>query len=77
MGFSFGSYVTHYTVAAYPELFDGAVLTAINYNYTGLNPLGLFRSFVPRIAALQNPRKFGKLDSGYLTWVDVIAQVNT
>jgi pimeloyl-ACP methyl ester carboxylesterase len=77
MGFSFGSYITHYTVAAYPELFDAAVLTAVNYNGSGLNPNGLYRSFVPRIAALQNPRKFGMLDSGYLTWVDVIAQLNT
>ncbi len=77
MGFSFGSYVTHYTLAAYPDLFDGAVLTGINYNLTGLNANGLDRSFVPRVAALQNPKKFGVLDSGYLTWVDAIAQVNT
>ncbi|KAH8893678.1 alpha/beta-hydrolase [Thozetella sp. PMI_491] len=77
MGFSFGSYVTHYTVAAYPELFDGAVLTAINYNFTGLNPNGLWRSFVPRVAALQSPSTFGSLDTGYVTWVDVIAQINT
>lgn len=52
MGFSFGSYITHYTVAAYPELFDGAILTAINYNASGLNQNGLYRSFVPRVAAL-------------------------
>ncbi|KAH8660110.1 Alpha/Beta hydrolase protein [Xylariales sp. PMI_506] len=77
MGFSFGSYVTHYTIAAYPELFDGAVLTGINYNLTAVNGNGLFRSFVPRIAALQDPQRFGTLDSGYLTWVDVLAQVNT
>ncbi|KAH9893043.1 alpha/beta-hydrolase [Xylariomycetidae sp. FL2044] len=77
MGFSFGSYITHYTVAAYPELFDAAVLTAINYNLDVLNGNGIFRSFVPRIASLQNPRRFGQLDTGYLTWVDEIAQINT
>jgi pimeloyl-ACP methyl ester carboxylesterase len=77
MGFSFGSFVTHFFVAENPSLVDAAVLTGINYNASGLNPNGLFRSFVPRIASLQNPRRFGLLDPGYVTWVDSIAQVNT
>lgn len=77
MGFSFGSFLTHFAVAENPDLADAAVLTAINYNMTGLNPSGLVRSFVPRIASLQNPRRFGLLDTGYLTWVDEVAQINT
>jgi hypothetical protein len=77
MGFSFGSYITHYAIAAEPSIADAAILTAINYNTTGLNVNGLVRSFVPRIASLQNPRLFGSLDPGYLTWPDSLVQVNT
>ena len=77
MGFSFGSFITHFAVAENPTIADAAILTAINYNTTGLNINGLIRSFVPRIASLQNPRRFGVLDPGYLTWVDAITQVNT
>ncbi|KAJ4113825.1 hypothetical protein NW765_011432 [Fusarium oxysporum] len=77
MGFSFGSFITHFAVAENPTIADAAILTAINYNTTGLNAKGLIRSFVPRVASLQNPRRFGLLNSGYLTWVDAIAQLNT
>lgn len=77
MGFSFGSYITHYMTAQNPDLPDAAVMTGINYNTSGLNPNGLFRSFVPRVAATQNPKRFGGLDAGYVTWVDYIAQINT
>ena len=77
IGFSFGSYITHYAVAGNPTIADAAILTGINYNTTGINANGLVRSFVPRIASLQNPRRFGQLDPGYLTWVDGLAQVNT
>lgn len=77
MGFSFGSYITHFAVAENPTIADAAILTAINYNTTGLNVNGLIRSFVPRIASLQNPRRFGSLDPGYLTWVDTLVQINT
>lgn len=77
MGFSFGSYITHFAVAENPTIADGVVLTGINYNTTGLNLNGLVRSFVPRIASIQNPRRFGLLDPGYLTWSDALVQVNT
>ncbi|KAF5696571.1 alpha beta-hydrolase [Fusarium globosum] len=77
MGFSFGSFITHFAVAENPTIADAAILTAINYNTTGLNLKGLIRSFVPRVASLQNPRRFGLLNAGYLTWVDTIAQINT
>ncbi|KAH8724801.1 Alpha/Beta hydrolase protein [Phaeosphaeriaceae sp. PMI808] len=77
MGFSFGSYITHFAVAENPKIADAAILTAINYNETGLNLKGLVRSFVPRIASLQKPSRFGQLDPGYLTWSDELAQVNT
>jgi len=76
MGFSFGSYVIHAAVASSPEIADAVVLTAIGFNITGIYLNGLVRSFVPRIAKLQN-KKYGKWDNGYLIWVDKFAQVNT
>jgi pimeloyl-ACP methyl ester carboxylesterase len=76
MGFSFGSYITHAAIGTSPDLADAVVLTAVGFNSTGINVNGLVRSFVPRIASLQN-EKFNAWDTGYLTWVDKFAQLNT
>ncbi|KAF1999787.1 alpha/beta-hydrolase, partial [Amniculicola lignicola CBS 123094] len=76
MGFSFGSYITHAAVGSAPDIADAVVLTAIGLNTTGVNVNGLVRSFVPRIANLQN-RKFAGWDNGYLTWSDKFVQLNT
>ncbi|KAK4932159.1 hypothetical protein LTR49_001456 [Elasticomyces elasticus] len=76
MGFSFGSYITHTTIATYPDLADAVLLTAIGLNLTvGVNANGLARSFEPRVASLQNAERFGDLDTGYLTWVDQFGQI--
>ncbi|OQO10704.1 hypothetical protein B0A48_04004 [Cryoendolithus antarcticus] len=76
MGFSFGSYITHNTIAATPDIADAVVLTAFGANLTaGVNGNGLLRSFVPRVAALSNAQRFGLLDTGYLTWVDKYALI--
>ncbi|KAK3671366.1 hypothetical protein LTR78_008827 [Recurvomyces mirabilis] len=73
-GFSFGSYIVHNAIAATPEIADAVVLTAIGLNLTlGINANGLVRSFVNRIASLQNPQRFGELDTGYWSWVDKYA----
>ncbi|KAG4441306.1 hypothetical protein IFR05_003234 [Cadophora sp. M221] len=77
MGFSFGSYTTHAAIAAKPDIADAVILTAVGFNATGLNINGLIRSFVPRIASLQNPMRFGALDTGYLSWADKFVQINT
>lgn len=77
IGFSFGSYTTHAAIAAQPKIADAVILTAIGLNSTGINLNGLVRSFVPRVASLQNPLRFGALDTGYLTWVDKFAQIST
>jgi alpha-beta hydrolase superfamily lysophospholipase len=76
MGFSFGSYTTHGAIATKPDIADAVILTAIGFNMTGVNGNGLLRSFVPRIASLQNQALFGSLDSGYVTWVDKYALIN-
>lgn len=70
MGFSFGSYATHSAIATSPDLADAVILTAIGFIDTGLNPNGLVRSFVPRLANIQNPALFNDLDNGYVSWVD-------
>lgn len=76
MGFSFGSFITHFTIAETPDIADAVVLTGIEFNTpVGVNGNGLLRSFVPRIAQLQNAARFGELDDGYLTWVDQYAFV--
>ncbi|KAI1353409.1 alpha/beta-hydrolase [Xylaria sp. FL0043] len=77
MGFALGAYISHYTMASHPHLFDAAVLTGVNYNTRVINTNGLVRSFVPRVASLQNTDRFGEFDTGYLTWVDGIANINT
>ncbi|KAI0860104.1 alpha/beta-hydrolase [Xylaria cubensis] len=77
MGFALGAYIAHYTMAAHPSLFDAAILTGVNYNTSVINTNGLVRSFVPRVASLQNSHKFGMLDTGYVTWADGIANINT
>ena len=75
IGFSFGSYTTHSAIATEPDLADAIILTGIGFNTTGLNLNGLVRSFVPRVAALQNPHLYGDRDFGYWTWVDELAQI--
>ncbi|RFU27310.1 hypothetical protein B7463_g9030, partial [Scytalidium lignicola] len=76
MGFSFGSYTTHTAIVEQPEIADAVILTAIGFNETGLNVNGLLRSFVPRIANVQNPLLYGDRDNGYLTWPDKFAQIH-
>jgi hypothetical protein len=75
MGFSYGSYITHFTIAGTPDIADAVVLTAIGLNTTGINGNGLLRSFEPRIASGQDQKRFGELDTGYLTWVDIYGMV--
>lgn len=71
MGFSFGSYATHAAIAETPEIADAVILTGIGLNSTGINGNGLLRSFVPRIANVENPALYGDRDNGYLTWPSV------
>ena len=78
MGFSFASYTTHAAIAEKPEIADAVILTGIGLNATGsgpgvpgINGKGLLRSFVPRIANVENPALYGDRDAGYLTWPSV------
>lgn len=75
LGFSFGSYITHAAIGVNPGIADAVLLTAIGLNKTGINVNGLARSFVPRVAKIQNAKRFGHLDDGWLTWVDKFALI--
>ena len=75
MGFSFGSYTTHAAIAEKPEIADAVILTGIGFNTSGLNAAGLLRSFVPRIANVENPALYGDRDDGYWTWPSVFDNV--
>ncbi|KAI1283002.1 hypothetical protein F5Y07DRAFT_351583 [Xylaria sp. FL0933] len=75
--YTLGAYISHYTIALQLDLFDAAVLAGVNYNTSVINTNGLVRSFVPRVASLQNTDRFGEFDTGYLIWVDGIANINT
>ncbi|KAF2472059.1 alpha/beta-hydrolase [Lindgomyces ingoldianus] len=76
MGFSFGSYTTHAAIADKPEIADAVVLTGIGFNSSGLNLNGLVRSFIPRIANVENPALYGNRNIGYLTWPDVYGLIH-
>jgi pimeloyl-ACP methyl ester carboxylesterase len=75
LGFSFGSFVTTSLVATQPTLMDAAIFTGLGYAPEGFAPF--LEAYQPRIAAFQDPSKFGELDTGVLTWVDVLANINT
>lgn len=75
IGFSFGSYTTHAAVAEKPDIADAVILTGIGFNTSGINANGLLRSFVPRIAALENPTLYGDRNPGYMTWPSVFDNV--
>ncbi|KAJ7041470.1 Alpha/Beta hydrolase protein [Mycena alexandri] len=70
-GHSYGSFVAASLAAQYPELASGISLSG----YSGL--FDYFAVFIAgwqsRIAAQLNPTRWGKLQSGYLTPVDIYA----
>ena len=75
VGFSFGSFVTNTLVANEPTIMDGAVFTGLGFAPTAFAPF--LEAYNPRIASFANPKKFGELDTGYLTWVDIYANINS
>ncbi|KAK0620440.1 Alpha/Beta hydrolase protein [Immersiella caudata] len=77
VGHSFGSHVSLVTVAESPQLVDGVVLTGFSLNSTYLNLDGFIEAVALRVAAEQQPGRWGKLDTGYLTPVDLYANVGS
>ncbi|KAK0643896.1 Alpha/Beta hydrolase protein [Cercophora newfieldiana] len=77
VGHSFGSLVTLTTAAESPELVEGVVLTGFSLNSTYQNHNGFVEAVGLRVAAEQDPEKWGHLDTGYLTPVDLYANVGS
>jgi pimeloyl-ACP methyl ester carboxylesterase len=74
LGHSFGSFISNALVVTQPGAADALLLTGMAYS--GYNPQVILEAFNPRVASLQSPKKFGDRDAGYITNVDVIANVN-
>jgi pimeloyl-ACP methyl ester carboxylesterase len=72
---SYGSVVSNALLAATPDIVDAAVLTGIGYvtPSTAVN----FNAWQPRLPRLQSLARWRQLDGGYITWVDIFANVNT
>jgi pimeloyl-ACP methyl ester carboxylesterase len=75
VGHSFGSVVSNKLLAGNPDLVDGAVLTGIGYAVP--DTFVVFEAWQPRLARLQSPGWWRQLDGGYITWVDIFANINT
>jgi len=72
LGHSFGSFITQGLVAVAPDVADAVVLTGINFAIDG----GVvIEGFDLRVAALQD-KKWKALDSGYVIWDNVYANIN-
>ncbi|KAL9609827.1 MAG: hypothetical protein Q9167_005432 [Letrouitia subvulpina] len=72
VGHSFGSFTSNALVAAQPLIVDGIVMTG--YSLNGGNTQIIFEG--SRVAAIQNRKRFGELDSGYITSADVYSTVS-
>ena len=75
VGHSFGSVISNELLVSNPGLIDGAVLTGIGYAVPDTSVA--FEAWQPRLARLQSPERWRQLDGGYITWVDIFANVNT
>lgn len=72
VGHSFGSFISNALVAAQPSIADGIVMTG--YSLNGNNTQIILEA--SRVAAIQNRKKFGEFDPGYVTTADVYSTVS-
>jgi pimeloyl-ACP methyl ester carboxylesterase len=75
VGYSFGSVLSNAILATSLSLVDGAVLTGIGYDT--LDTSIAFEAWQLRLASVQSLARWRQLDGGYITWVDIYANVNT
>ncbi|TVY22612.1 hypothetical protein LHYA1_G008564 [Lachnellula hyalina] len=74
VGHSFGSSISAAVAASEPDIADGLILTGFSYN--GSNPNNFALAAQLKIASSLNPAKWNRLDTGYVTPVDIYANVN-
>ncbi|KAK3687592.1 Alpha/Beta hydrolase protein [Podospora appendiculata] len=75
VGHSFGSTISIQAIANDITAADGLVLTGYTLNSDVLNGQGTAEISALRIASSLNSHRWGQLDSGYVTQVDVFANV--
>jgi hypothetical protein len=75
VGHSFGRVLSNAILATSTSLVDGAVLAGIGYDI--LDTSVAFEAWQSRLASVQSPARWRQLDGGYITWVDIYANVNT
>ena len=68
-----GSAYSNAVLNSDPDIVDAAVLTGIAYNIT--DGVASDQAFQPRLARLQNATKWGNRDGGWVTWVDIYANI--
>jgi pimeloyl-ACP methyl ester carboxylesterase len=72
VGHSYGSAISAGTIAGAPDIADGVVLTGLAF---AQNFQVVTEAMAPRIASVQNKMWQG-LDTGYVTWTDIYANIN-
>jgi pimeloyl-ACP methyl ester carboxylesterase len=77
VGHSFGSYTSNRVLTKYPTLIDAAIITGYVFPGDALSVQIFVEGTAPRIASHVSPHAFSHLDTGYLTFGDIFAHVNT
>lgn len=72
VGHSYGSYLSAASAASKTTAIDAMVLTGFAGGFTYFNPFLAGSAF--RVARLQDPKRWGGLDAGYLTTADLYAE---
>lgn len=72
VGHSYGAYLSAATSATIPKQIDALILTGFSGSFANFAPF--LAGAALRIAKFQDPRRWGDLDSGYLTHRDVYAE---
>ncbi|SPO00266.1 uncharacterized protein DNG_03111 [Cephalotrichum gorgonifer] len=75
VGHSYGSALSLGAATADPKIADALVITGLSLNSTYQNTKGFLQVTQPRIASKQRPQQWGKLDTGYITGVDLYANI--
>lgn len=72
VGHSYGAYISTQSAALLGSSIDGLVLTGFSGTLEYFGPFGAGIGF--RVASIQNPERWGDLDTGYLTSSDLYAE---
>jgi pimeloyl-ACP methyl ester carboxylesterase len=77
VGHSYGSLVSNNVIAKYPNLADAVVLTGFSFAPKPSYVSVFVAAATLRISSQHDPLRYGNLDTGYIGFADIAAQVNT